>query len=473
MRKLLPLVAALVLSGCANLVTHTVPETALPEHWPADTVLAHAAQGPSEDWTSWWQNFGDAELNRLVASAHANNTDLRLQLARIEEARARLGLARSEQLPSIAVQAEAARLRPSGDSLGLIGVRAPERNNFSLAGLLSYEIDLWGRLANERVAAEALLEESLFAREALELAIVTDVVATYFNLRSAERQREILMETLAVREETLRIEQIRYDAGETDDLVLSQLRSEVAATRAQVPQVQAQLSRLESALGLLLGREPAELLGVPASAPGALDEIVRPERIPAVLPSELLRRRPDLRAAEAALESAAARVNIAETARLPRLDLGLLLGTTALQLGDLFTSDAGTWRAGIDVSAPLFDFGRNRARIEAASAQWQQAGIRYEATVRAAFAEVRDALSFYDTSGNRLEATQQQLAAATRTRELAELRYREGVIGMIERLDAQRTLLSTELAHAEAVAERLIATAALFKALGGGWASEL
>ncbi len=461
-------VAVLLLTGCASFIPYPTPDMSLPAQWPQQAVLVAQADS-AHDWRRWWQSFGDPELDRLVERAQAGNDDVRLQMARVEEARARLGLARAEQWPSVGVQADAARLRQAGETLGLGDARGPVRNNFSLAGLLGYELDLWGRLARERDAAEALLNENLFVRDALRLAVITDVVTTYFNLRSAQLQQDIVSETLQTREEARRIEQIRFEAGETDELTYSQARSELATTRAQLPLIEGQVRRLESALGVLVGLDPAELFADRIVSAGKLDALVEPERIPSDLPSELLSRRPDLQAAMAALDAASARVDVAETARLPSINLGLLLGATTLQFGDLFSAGAETWNAGASLTTPLFDFGRNRARVETAEAQRTQAAIRYQAVVRNAFAEVRDALSFYDTSGARLEATREQVEVVARTRELAELRYREGSIGMIERLDAQRALLAAELAYAGARSDRLVATATLFKALGGGW----
>ena len=478
---LLPLLSALLLSACATGPDYRAPVSALPDAWPTHSALSAAQDGAppapedesapvtdSTHWSDWWHRFGDPELDRLVALAQAGNSDIRLQLARIEAARAQLGLARAEQMPSIGVQAEAARARQSGEVLGL-GERTSPVGSYSLAGLLGYEIDLWGRLANERAAAEALLNESRYARDAIRLAVVSDVVSTYFNLRAAERQLDITERTLAAREAAFRLEQIRFEGGETDELVLSQSRSELATIRAQIPQRIERVRTLESALAVLIGLSPAELFSTASVAPGWLEDIDQPQGVPTVLPSELLLRRPDLRASEATLHAAAASVEVARTARLPRINLSMLLGAGALQIDNLFSSSAETWSIGGALTAPLFDFGRNRARVDAATAQLRQTEIRHDAIVRSAFVEVRDALTLVDTRAARVEATREQVSALAHTQKLAELRYREGLIGMVELLDAQRALLNAELAHTEAISQRLTATAGLFKALGGGW----
>lgn len=220
---------------------------------------------------------------------------------------------------------------------------------------------------------------------------------------------------------------------------------------------------------MLVGMSPAELMTLDEMDLGEytpLEAIHLPEDLPATLPSELLERRPDVRAAEAELMAATAAIGVAQAERLPRLNLTALLGTAATDTSDLFTGAAETWGLGSSVAGPLFDFGRGRAGVEAAEAMAAQSRARYQATVISAFNEVRDALSLYRTSSQRAQAIRAQVAAVERTSQLAELRYQEGFIGFIEVLDAQRSLLAAELALAEAVRDQLNATATLFKALG-------
>jgi multidrug efflux system outer membrane protein len=465
MRKALPvlLLSTALLAGCAVGPDYRAPALDLPEQWPEHVLLSAEARA---DWQQWWRQFEDPHLDALVARAVDDNLELRLQLARIQESRARLGLARAEQLPTVGAQAEAARERTPG-TLSPFGESTD--TTFSLAGVLDYELDLWGRLAREREASEALLEQSLFAHDAVRLNVISDVVATYFDLRSAQRQLRITEATAKSREETFRLEQLRFDVGESDELALRQAQSELESTLAQLPGQRQRVRVLEGALALLVGMSPAELMGELDYGDTDLEAIALPDGVPAVLPSELLARRPDIRSAEAGLIAANAGIGVAEASRLPRFNLGGLLGSAAGDAGDLFTSAAGTWGLSATVMGPLFDFGRSASRIETAEALAEQAEVQYRATVAQAFNEVRNALVTYEASGERVEAIRRQVTAFERTLELAEVRYREGFVGFIELLDAQRALLAAELALSEAMRDRLTATATLFKALGGGW----
>jgi outer membrane protein, multidrug efflux system len=467
MPRSISLIAALaLLGGCAIGPEYRAPAVDLPDAWPDDAVLAP----PSDTaMVEWWRAFEDPVLDRLVARALADNLDLRLQAARVEEARARLGLASADRLPTVGIQAEATRRRQPAAAFGIEGFDIPPQSLFVIAGVLGYEIDLWGRLARQREAAAADFAGNVFARDAVRIALVADVVVGYFGLRAAQRQLEITGTTRKAREETLRIERLRHEAGMIDELSLRQAEVELAATRAELPARVEALRRRETALGILLGLSPAELIATLEIGEGELDALTLPGEIPAALPSELLARRPDLRAAEAELMAATARVGVAQAERLPRLNLAALVGTAAASTGMLFDGDSEQWNAGASLNAPVAHFGRGRARVATADALRDQAELRYRATVAMAFAEVRDALAFYQGSGDRLAAIGEQVDALRRVEALAGIRYREGFIGIIELLDAQRGLLGAELALTEALSDRFTATATLFKALGGGW----
>ncbi|NHA13625.1 efflux transporter outer membrane subunit [Thioalkalivibrio sp. XN279] len=465
-RRLLLLPLALILGACAVGPDYQRPELELPQAWP--DALAVPASTAAEI-QAWWRRFDDPVLDELIERALEDNLELHLGFARVQEARARVGLARAEQFPTVALQAEASRQRQPAAAIGLEGIEIPPRNVFSVSGVLSYELDLWGRLARSREAALAELERSMFAHEALRITLVADVVTGYYGLRSAQAQLDITRQTLASREENVRVQRLRYEAGMVDELVVMQSESDLATVRAQLPARVDAVYRRESALAILVGLDPAALvagldLGAPVEEPAAAGIA-----IPEVLPAELLARRPDLRAVEAGLEAATARVGVAMAARLPELDLAALVGTVAGSTGDLFSSEAESWRVGAAASGPLLDFGRGRAGVEIASALMEQAELQYRAAVTVAVAEVRDALRAYDNSLAAQRAVEDQVAALRRTEALADIRYREGYISIIELLDAQRGLLNAELLLAQSRADHYAATATLFKALGGGW----
>ncbi|MFU8821969.1 MAG: efflux transporter outer membrane subunit [Gammaproteobacteria bacterium] len=459
--SLLLLVA--VLAGCAVGPDYERPELAMPESWPEPVALP-AVELPDD----WWRAFGDPVLDGVVERALAENLGLRLEYARIAEARARLGLARAELYPSVALQAEANRQRQPSAAVGIENFEIPPRTLLSVAGSLSYEVDLWGGLARGREAAGAALERSVFAAEAVRQALAADVVSTWYALQAARRQLEIAERSMASRAETVRVQRLRHEAGLIDELALRQAEAELATVRAQRPGLEDAVNARASALGILLGLSPAELIGTAFPESGQAAP-AGPGDIPVVLPAELLARRPDVRAAEAQLVAATAGVGVAVASRLPGLNLAALVGQAAGTAGDLFTADAETWSFTGTIAGPLLDFGRGRARVDTARAVRDQAELGYRTAVAVAVAEARDALRAYANSREALDAVQGQVTALERTEALAQIRYSEGYIGILELLDAQRGLLAAQLVLAETRAARLAAAATLFKALGGGW----
>lgn len=466
MRKLLTVATATVLlAGCAVGPDYQQPRVDLPDDWPEHELFAAT---DDSDWQQWWSHFDDPVLDDLVERALDDNLDVLLQAERVMEAHARLGLADAERMPTVDAQAEASRERQPGAATPFPGA-AGTGNLFSVSGMLGYELDLWGRLASQREAAEAMLLESAFSRDAVRLNVATDVVTTYINLRAAQEQLALTEQTVASRQRSLDIEEARYEEGSADALAVRQARSELETTRASLPPLRQQVLTLESALAVLVGVEPGELLGELDFGDGRLRELALPDAMPEDTPADVLRRRPDIRAAEAGLVASTAEIGVAEADRLPRVSLSALIGTTAAATGDLFTGPAETWGLGASVGGPLFDFGRGRARVDTAESLRDQAEIQYTITVTTAFREVRDALIVYDTSSDRIEAVDRQLEAIEDTRDMAELQYDEGLTGLFELLDAERALLEAELGEVEAIRDRLNATATLFKAMGGGW----
>ncbi|MGM0450445.1 MAG: efflux transporter outer membrane subunit [Pseudomonadota bacterium] len=455
----------LVLAGCAVGPEYEEPQVDLPEEWPDEVLLTDEERA---DWSNWWHRFDDPALNRLVDRALDDNLNMQLQYERLQEARARQGLADSEQMPTIEGQAEAARGRESGAANPLGG--GTTDNLFSVTGLLSYEVDLWGRLESQSQAAEAALKESVFTHDSVRLSTIADVVATYTELRAAQRSLAIAERTLETREETVRIERARYEGGDTDELTLRQAESELEATRALVPQQRQRVAQLETALGVLVGMSPRELTQELDFGEGSLSDITLPDEVPEVLPSDLLERRPDIRAAEAAIIAATEEVGVAQAQRLPSFNLRGSAGSAAIESDELFTGPAETWEIGASVLGPIVDFGRNRARVDTALSLRDQAETQYRVTLQEAFSEVRDALVVYETTDERVSRLRDQVAALEKTLALAELRYKEGLTDFLTVQDTQRLLLDAELTLTSAIRDRLNATATLFKAMGGGWA---
>ena len=310
----------------------------------------------------------------------------------------------------------------------------------------------------------------MFTHDSVRLSTVADVVATYTELRAAQRSLAITERTLETREETVRIERARYQGGDTNELTLRQAESELEATRALVPQQRQRVAQLRTALGVLVGMTPRELTSELDFGEGSLSDITLPEEVPEVLPSDLLERRPDIRAAEAAIIAATEEVGVAQAQRLPSFNLRGSFGSAAIESDDLFTGPAETWEIGASVLGPIVDFGRNKARVEAAESLRDQAETQYRVTLQQAFREVRDALAVYEATDERVSRLRDQVEALEKTLELAELRYEEGLTDFLTVQDTQRVLLDAELTLTNAIRDRLNATATLFKAMGGGWA---
>lgn len=467
--------------GCQLGPDYRQPKMELPRSWPKEAATTPAELKRWEDLRDWWALFDDPSLAYLIGRALKDNLDIRLQLARIRETHARLGLAKANRLPTLDLQAEASRERypdiygnrnggilEGGDSLWG-GGGAVTSNLFSISGLLGYEVDLWGRLARQQESAEALLAQSVFARDALRLTISADVATGYFNVLSAQEELAILKRTLLTRRQTLEFERNRYEAGAIDALALSQVKAELESVRARIPAQQERVALLKTALAVLIGVEPDELFSRLDFGKRRLASLSLEARTPRFLPSELLLRRPDVRAAEATLAAATADIGVSLAERLPRLDLASFIGSTASATGDMFTDPSRSWGITASVFGPIIDFGRNKARVETSKALRDQAEARFRITVQTAFREVRDALVVYTTSRDRYEAIKRQTKALRDTLKLSKVRYQEGSALLLEVLDAQRALLDAELGLTQAKRDTLNAVATLFKAMGGGW----
>jgi multidrug efflux system outer membrane protein len=450
------------LTGCSLAPHEPLPAIALPADWN-DPVIGQDAAPPMADW---WRRFGDPALDALVAQALEYNLDLALAAARIEEARAQLGASRAEQWPTLDAQADASRQRSaSGNgSLGNAGVR----ELYSVAGVLGYELDLFGRLRSATDAARARLLESTYTADALHLTVATDVVSAYLDLRATERQLAITDASVQSRQEALRLQRARLRLGADTELTLRQAEAALAAARAQAASLRENLGRTQTALAVLSGASPQALFdGQPQ--PGQFATLDLPGEFPRVLPAQLLERRPDIRAAQAALRAADADIGAARALWFPRINLTALIGSDALRVGDLFSGPAASWSLGSSLVAPLLDFGRAEAQVAGAQARRAQSQALYRQTVQTAFREVRDALTTLREAQARQQAQTDAVTALSRARELASLQYLSGRGLYLDVLDADRSLLTAQLDLTAAARDARVAAATLHKALGGDW----
>jgi multidrug efflux system outer membrane protein len=463
--------AALLLAGCTMGTPYQRPAADLPAAWE---VGADAALAADKFGTEWWKVYADPRLDRVVADALQYNSNLLLAMARVDEARAQLGVISSSE--SVGVGATFNRSRSqSSSTTGTLPPGSPrERNNYRAALNVSYELDLWGRLRSSTKAAQADLLATEAARNGVRNVLIADVVQTWFALRALDEQVAAAQRSIGTRGEGVALQKMRYDAGVISFFELSQLQSELSAAQAQLPALERSRQRAHTALAVLLGRTPKEIfeqrgpVASPTGADATSDKAV-PVVVPAGLPSELLLRRPDLVQAEQGLIAANARIAAARASLFPAISLTGMLGSESAALGDLFTGPAGIWSLAAGIAQPIFQAGRLRAAVDAAESRERQAVLRYQQAIQGAFKDVRDAIDGQTLARQQLDAENSRVESLRDTYRLARMRYENGVASLLDVLDAERGLLAAELSRADALRAQRAAVADLFKALGGGW----
>lgn len=483
MRSALVMMVVVVLAGCAVGPDYKRPNLDLPQSAFDSTLLSNQQQ---QLLVSWWTRFDDPVLNNLIDQALDSNLDIALQVQRVRKARAQLGYQDAELYPSISGQAQGMREKSSAAAQGGsasssaggaggsgAGAGAGRRHNYySIAATLNYELDVFGGLRRASEQARAQLLSQAYTQDSIKLSVVGDVVANYMSLRSLQRQIRVTKETVRTREQGLHLDQKRYQYGAIDKLTLLQTQSLLQSAQAQLPPLEQQESKLRTSLAILTGKTPRQILNHTEVPDGGFDDIHLPTNLPMVLPSQLVERRPDIRAAEASLIAANANVGVAKAQFFPTFNLTSMIGTQALDVSDLFEPISKTESIGGSISAPILDFGRINAQYRGAKAQKKAAEIQYRQTVRQAFQDVHDALDEIKYSREQLKAVQKQVKSYQETLRLANVRYQVGRTDYFDVLDAQRQLFSSQLDLSTAIRDRFTATADLYKALGGGWSQD-
>ncbi len=453
----------LALIGCTVGPRYERPEIAVPKKFNEGN-----GQGPAS-LERWWTGFRDPMLESLVQRAIEGNLDLQLSAARIREARAARGIAASAGLPQISASGSATRskqlvARTEGI---LLSQGSSPRSNFEVGFDASWEIDVFGGVRRDEEAALAQVEAAEEARGDVLVTLVADVARNYVELRGAERQLEILDQTVGSQSESLTLAQARFDSGLGAELDVARAQGLVAATAAQRPLLEVLQRQSAFRLGVLLGREPAALLAE-LDAPGAIPPA--PPGVPRVLPSELLTRRPDLRRSERELAAATARIGVATADLFPRFNL---LGGFGRRSGDLGELNASSqfWSAGLGFQWPLLAGGRIRSNIRVQEARQEEALLQYRKAILTALEEVENALSAHGRELRRQESLRASVAANRRALELATERYTSGLEDFLSVLDAQRSVYAAEDALVQSERSSAVTMIAVYKALGGGWAT--
>lgn len=445
----------LLLAACA-MAPQPAPQSTLTTPVAWRTTLPAVTADIGRDW---WRAFGDPALDALVQRALDSNGDLRIARARLQEYAARVRVADSARLPAVNLSLAPTRARA-------IGPFGEPVESTSLVGAVqaSYELDLFGRVAGSVEAArfESLSQEA--ALEAAALAVAANTASGYVNLLGLDAQLALAKATLASRQRSYALARHQFEVGYSSRLEMSQAEAELHATAATVPQIERQIAQQEQALNLLLGASPG-----PVARGEGLMALHEPKPAPG-LPSELLRRRPDIAQAEYALAASDASLAVARDALLPSIRLTASVGAQGHSLSQLLRSPTDLWSIGGSVLAPLFDAGRLRAQAEIAGSVRDRAVFAYENVVRTAFAETDNALASIDALHRQLDEAEARRDAAGEVLRVARNRYRNGYASYLEELDAQRTSFNADLGALQLRAGLLGAHVDLYRALGGGWA---
>ena len=447
----------LLLAGCTTVgPDYKRPEMPLPAEFPNGSTAEPTIQ------QDWWTLYSDPTLNQLVAAARENNADLRVAAAQVQEAEAIMRQARAALFPEVTGSFTRTRSRIGTLTQPPPITTAPlERNDARLVASTSFEIDFWGRFGRADEAARAGLLGTQLAREVVGLTIGSLTAQTYFGLRSLDAQIMALDNTIRLRRESLDIARARANAGLTSELDVHQAQGALSDSLVQRRDAGRQRALLERQLAQLSGKLDLKVAG------GDLFALPVPPTPPAGLPSSLLERRPDIRAAEQTMIAANAQIGVARAARFPSVTLTAFLGGQSAAVEDIASS--GIWGLGLGIVGPLFDAGRRAAVEDQQAARYQQTLASWQRSVEGAFREVSDALVNLEETGNSEAELRVRVEAARNALELSRIRYESGYSPYLEVLDAQRTANDAEIAFVRNRQARLAFSVDLMRALGGGW----
>jgi NodT family efflux transporter outer membrane factor (OMF) lipoprotein len=451
-RRIAAAAAAAFFGGCSMMPAYERPAAPVPGTWPYEA----AATGTPAAALEWQNFFSDEQLRQLIATALRNNRDLRVAVLNIEQARAQYDIRNADRLPTGGVSVTGSRASNSGGGV---------TSAYSVGlGLTAWELDFFGRIASLSQSAQALYLGTEEGRKAAQISLVAAVANTWLSLVADDELLALTRQTLATREESLRLTRLRFENGAASELDFRQAQSLTESARVALAQQQRQRALDLNALALLLGQAvPADVQLPPTTASLALPDL------PAGMPSEVLVRRPDVRQAEQQLIAANANIGAARAAFFPRISLTAGIGRASDELSGLFRGGAWGWSIAPQLLQPIFDAGRNRAGLALATASRDIALAQYERAIQSGFREVADALAGRATLVDQLQA-QRNVAEAEAVRfRLSELRYNNGVSSYLDLLDAQRSLFAARQAEIQTRLAQLQNQVLLYRALGGGW----
>jgi len=449
------------LSACTVGPDYRRPDVEIPATWRLGSTEARQISN-----VAWWDQFRDPTLSDLVRTSLANNMDVKVATARVEQAAAQYGIVRSAQLPQ--VDANASAVRQGISQTTALGVPAGRHvfNSYGINLSAAFELDVWGKLRRAAESAQASLLASEQGKGTVVLTLVANVATAYIQLRALDRQLEIAHYTRDALGEAARLQQIRFEEGAVPQSDYQQAEAQYREAASRVPELERQIVQQENFISVLLGRNPG-----PIARGRTIDALLFPD-VPAGLPSSLLERRPDIRQAEDNLIAANADIGVAKAAFYPDISLTGVLGVQSAQLSDLFKGPSKAWSFGGGALQPIFNGGRLRSQLALAEALQQEALYTYEKSIISAFQDVENALVDRTKFGQIREEQALQVGALRRFRELAALRYSEGATIYLEVATAEQALFNAELAFVATQSQLFQSYANLYRAMGGGWVQE-
>lgn len=455
---------ALAASACTVGPNYKRPVVNLPDAYRGSAPpAATAADQPSIGDQEWWQLFQDEQLQKLIRTALRQNFDVRIAAARVAEARAQLGITRADQFPQLDASALAERERVSASPVPF-PLQEYERNVFQVGGSASWEVDFWGRFRRATEAARATLAATEWGRRAVVTSLVAQVAEAYFTLRAIDFNLDIARQTLASRQESLRLTRVRASGGASSELDVRQAEQLVFGASATIVDLERQAEQQENLISLLLGNDPA---AVPRGRT-LTDQPLIPE-VPTGLPSALLEHRPDIVEAEQTVVAANANIGVARANYLPELSLTGSGGLQSAALSSLLTGPAAFFTAGASLIQPVFTAGRTRSQVELAKARHEEALLAYQQTILQSLRDVSDALIAYRRDREFREQQQLLTRSADDALRLTTVRYQGGASSYLEVLDADTRLFAAQLVLAQAQLNERLALVQIYRALGGGW----
>ena len=412
----------------------------------------------------WWKEFHDENLNSLVESALEKNTNLRIAYLNLQKAKASLGIAEADLLPGVNLNVSYTKAKTSGETY--TGQPQTRYRSSSINLGLNYEIDLWGRVRNSVLAANENLNASKFDYDSARLSLSSSVAKSYFALVSLNMQEAVLKETLKTYEDTLALRKTQLDLGGINEMTYLQSKAEVERAKTSLTSVLNLKSKALTSLAILTGKSNDEILkGAVASA----QNLPSSPEIKAGISSDVLLRRSDVAKALADLKATNALVGVAKADYFPTISLTELLGFTSIDFENIFVGNANTWNIGGSLAQKIFDYGRTKNNVRVAETNEQIAAITYEATVRSALGEVRDALISRQNAKLSLDQVKNLLQSQQKIYSLAKDQYNAGYIGHLELLDAERNLLQAKLQDVSAKLDEVDSAVEVYRALGGGF----